>query len=67
MSDDTRRPGSRSTDYLLTVAIVFAITFLIGLARTKQVSKEMMWDWLATSTALSIGICTGWAIRRRFD
>ena len=66
MSDGTRGSGSRPRDYLAMVAIVFAITFLIILARTKQVTEGMIWDWLAESTALSVGISAGWAIWRRY-
>ena len=52
-------------EYLATVAIVLVLTFLIGLVRSRSVNKEMIWDWLATSAALSLGLCAGRAIMRR--
>jgi hypothetical protein len=51
---------------LTTVAIVLVITFLRGLVRSKGVSKEMIWDWLATSAALSVGLFAARAIVSRY-
>ena len=54
-------------EYLATIAIVLVLTFLIGLVRSRSVNKEMIWDWLGTSAALSVGLCTGRALMRRYD
>jgi hypothetical protein len=51
---------------LATVGIVLVLTFAIGLVRSSGVTKEMIWDWLATSAALSIGLIAGKAIMQRY-
>ena len=53
-------------EYLAMIVIVLVLTFLIGLVRSKSVNSEMIWDWLATSTALSVGLCAGRAIMKRY-
>jgi hypothetical protein len=58
--------GKGHREYVATAAIVFVITFLMGLMRSKGVTREMIVDCLASSAALSLGLFAGRALWRRF-